>query len=179
MPNLTQHVSNRWLFASWSSLACLGLFFASPAAAAEPRLNISFLNDVVPVLTKAGCNSGACHAKAGQGQNGFQLSLLGFEPQEDYEHLVKEARGRRVFAASPEQSLLLMKAANVVPHGGGLRLEPSSDGYRILRAWLQQGTPSDLATAAKVVALDVQPAKKTLKPKSEQALKVKIGRAHV
>ena len=74
MPNLTQHVSNRWLFASWSSLACLGLFFASPAAAAEPRLNVSFLNDVVPVLTKAGCNSGACHAKAGQGQNGFQLT---------------------------------------------------------------------------------------------------------
>ena len=151
---------------------CLGLFFASPASAAEPRLTVSFLNDVVPVLTKAGCNSGACHAKAGQGQNGFQLSLLGFEPQEDYEHLVKEARGRRVFAASPEQSLLLMKAANVVPHGGGLRLEPSSDGYRILRAWLLQGTPNDLATAPKVVALDVQPAKKTLKSKAEQQLKV-------
>jgi Protein of unknown function (DUF1553)/Protein of unknown function (DUF1549) len=142
------------------------------AGAADASRPVSFVNDVVPVLTKAGCNMGACHAKAGQGQNGFQLSLLGFEPQEDYEHLVKEARGRRVFAASPDQSLLLMKAANVVPHGGGLRLEPSSEGYRILRAWLQQGTPNDLATAPKLVALDVQPAKKTLKPKADQQLKV-------
>ena len=172
MPKLAQRTTVRRLLGSWGSVLCLGLLLTSPAGAAEAPRAVSFVNDVVPVLTKAGCNSGACHAKAGQGQNGFQLSLLGFEPQEDYEHLVKEARGRRVFAASPEQSLLLMKAANVVPHGGGLRLEPSSDGYRILRAWLQQGTPSDLATAAKVVALDVQPAKKTLKPKSEQALKV-------
>jgi len=152
------------------ALACACLPLALPAAEA-PR-PVSFVNDVVPVLTKAGCNMGACHAKAGQGQNGFQLSLLGFEPQEDYEHLVKEGRGRRVFAASPEQSLLLMKAAARVPHGGGLRLDPTSEGYRILRAWLQQGTPNDIATAPKLVSLDVQPAKKTLKPKAEQQLKV-------
>jgi hypothetical protein len=142
------------------------------ALAAEAPRPVSFVNDVVPVLTKAGCNSGACHAKAGQGQNGFQLSLLGFEPQEDYEHLVKEGRGRRVFAASPEQSLLLMKASARVPHGGGLRLDPTSESYHILRAWLLQGTPNDLATAPKLVALDVQPAKKSLKPKAEQQLKV-------
>ena len=152
------------------ALACACLPLTLPAAEA-PR-PVSFVNDVVPVLTKAGCNMGACHAKAGQGQNGFQLSLLGFEPQEDYEHLVKEGRGRRVFAASPEQSLLLMKAAARVPHGGGLRLDPTSEGYRILRAWLQQGTPNDIATAPKLVSLDVQPAKKTLKPKAEQQLKV-------
>ena len=144
-----------------------------PANVLQPMnvKKIKYFDKIVPIFTKGGCNGGGCHGKSG-GQNGFRLSLLGFEPQEDYEHLVKEARGRRVFAASPEQSLLLMKAANVVPHGGGLRLEPSSDGYRILRAWLQQGTPNDLATAAKVVALDVQPAKKTLKPKAEQQLKV-------
>ena len=172
MLKLAQRITVRRLLGSWGSVLCLGLLLTSPTGAAEAPRAVSFVNDVVPVLTKAGCNSGACHAKAGQGQNGFQLSLLGFEPQEDYEHLVKEARGRRVFAASPEQSLLLMKAANVVPHGGGLRLEPSSDGYRILRTWLSQGTPNDLASAAKVVALDVQPAKKTLKSKSEQQLKV-------
>ena len=94
----------------WATLLCAGLCAWATGAAELPRA-VSFVNDVVPVLTKAGCNSGACHAKAGMGQNGFQLSLLGFEPQEDYEHLVKEARGRRVFAASPEQSLLLMKAS--------------------------------------------------------------------
>ena len=153
-----------------TTIAVVGLPLAMGAA--EALRPVSFINDVVPVLTKSGCNSGACHAKAGMGQNGFQLSLLGFEPQEDYEHLVKEGRGRRVFAASPEQSLLLMKASARVPHGGGLRLDPASEGYRTLRAWLQQGTPNDLATAPKLVALDVQPAKKSLKPKAEQQLKV-------
>ena len=150
----------------------LSLCFGAAAFAGEPARPVSFSNDVVPVLTKAGCNAGACHAKAGQGQNGFQLSLLGFEPQEDYEHLVKEGRGRRVFAASPEQSLLLMKASGRVPHGGGMRLDPNSESYRLLRAWLQQGAPNDLATAPKLISLDVQPPRKTLKSKSEQQLKV-------
>ena len=63
---------------------------------ADQRI-VNFTNDVMPVLTKAGCNAGVCHAKAGGGQNGFELSLLGFEPREDYEHLVKEGRGRRLF----------------------------------------------------------------------------------
>ena len=150
----------------------LAFLLTLPGFAAEPVRIVSFVNDVVPVLTKAGCNAGACHAKAGQGQNGFQLSLLGFEPQEDYEHLVKEGRGRRVFAASPEQSLLLMKASGRVPHGGGMRLDPASEGYRLLRAWLHQGTPFDKDTAPKLVSLDVQPPRKTLKTKSEQQLKV-------
>ncbi|MFM8474524.1 MAG: S-layer protein, partial [Planctomycetaceae bacterium] len=82
---------------------------AAPATAPPTAGSVSFINDVVPLLTRHGCNAGACHAKAGNGQNGFQLSLLGFEPAEDYEHLVKEARGRRLFAAVPENSLLLLK----------------------------------------------------------------------
>ncbi len=155
----------------WAALIP-SLLLALPGFAAEISRPVSFVNDVVPVLTKAGCNSGACHAKAGQGQNGFQLSLLGFEPQEDYEHLVKEARGRRVFAASPDQSLLLMKAVNRVPHGGGQRFDTDSEGYQLLRAWLQQGTPNDKDTASKLVSLDVEPPRKTLKVKTEQQLKV-------
>jgi len=96
----------------------LGLIFAAfacaavtsvPALAAQPP-SVSFVNDVMPMLTRHGCNAGVCHAKAGNGQNGFQLSLLGFEPAEDYEHVVKEARGRRLFPAVPENSLLLLKA---------------------------------------------------------------------
>ena len=82
---------------------------------------VTFVKDVMPILTKADCNTGACHAKSVTGQRGFSLSLLGFEPQEDYEHIVKEAKGRRVFAAAPDQSLLVLKAANIVPHGGGVR----------------------------------------------------------
>src|SRR5688572_8836813 len=96
---------------------------------------VHFVNDVVPVFTKAGCNGGGCHGKSG-GQNGFRLSLLGFEPQEDYLHLVKESRGRRLFVAAPERSLLLTKAVGEVPHGGGKRLEPGSDDYRTIARWI-------------------------------------------
>src|SRR5208337_5249997 len=79
---------------------------------------ISFPNQIVPIFTKLGCNSGGCHGKA-SGQNGFRLSLLGFEPELDYTTLVKEGRGRRLFPASPERSLLLMKSTGQMAHGGG------------------------------------------------------------
>ena len=108
-----------------SAVAVLTLF--RPAFGGEEYRAVSFVNDVMPVLTKAGCNAGVCHAKAGGGQNGFQLSLLGFEPQEDYEHLVKEGRGRRLFPAAPERSLLLLKASGKMPHGGGVRLPTESE----------------------------------------------------
>ena len=82
---------------------------------------INFPNQIVPIFTKTGCNGGGCHGKS-SGQNGFRLSLLGFEPTEDYEHLVREARGRRLFPAAPASSLLLTKATATMPHGGGKRL---------------------------------------------------------
>src|SRR5262249_12327740 len=72
----------------------------------EENLPINFANQVVPIFTKLGCNGGGCHGKA-SGQNGFKLSLLGFEPDVDYAALVKEARGRRLFPAAPDHSLLL------------------------------------------------------------------------
>jgi hypothetical protein len=146
--------------------------FASPLLAAAPVAPVSFVNDVVPVLTKSGCNAGACHAKAGQGQNGFRLSLLGFEPQEDYEHIVKEARGRRIFNASPDQSLLLLKASSRIPHGGGMRLDPDSEHYRLVRAWIEQGMVSDLTNAPAVTSIEVTPARGTLKFQESQQLKV-------
>ncbi|MFM8270910.1 MAG: DUF1549 domain-containing protein, partial [Gemmata sp.] len=105
------------------------------SAAAEP---VSFNAEVVPALTKLGCNSGGCHGKA-EGQNGFKLSLFGFEPADDYEYIVKEARGRRVFAAAPAQSLLLLKGSGAVPHAGGKRLDPKSDAYDLLRRWVAEG----------------------------------------
>ncbi|HEY5314446.1 MAG TPA: S-layer protein, partial [Pirellulales bacterium] len=100
-------------------------------------LAVNFPNEVVPVFTKFGCNSGGCHGKSG-GQNGFRLSLLGFEPTEDFEHLVKEGRGRRLFPGSPDESLLLKKAVNAVPHGGGQRLARDAHEYRLLRRWIAQ-----------------------------------------
>jgi len=82
---------------------------------------VNFSNSIVPLFTKHGCNGGGCHGKSG-GQNGFRLSLLGFEPQEDFEYLLREARGRRLFPAAPERSLLLLKASGQLPHGEGLEL---------------------------------------------------------
>jgi hypothetical protein len=132
---------------------------------------VSFVNDVVPVLTKAGCNAGVCHAKAGGGQNGFQLSLLGFEPQEDYDHLVHEGRGRRIFLASPRQSLLLLKATAQLPHGGGQRIAPDSPAYQTLLQWIAQGARSDLTTAPKLVEFAVEPARGVVPRGSEVRLR--------
>ncbi|MGE0758292.1 MAG: DUF1549 and DUF1553 domain-containing protein [Pirellulaceae bacterium] len=110
---------------------------AAPAGdEAAPRAY--FQTDVVPLLTRYGCNAGGCHGKA-TGQGGFQLSLLGYEPQRDYEAIVRERRGRRIHLAAPAQSLLLRKATAQVPHGGGRRLDPVSDDYRVLHDWLAQG----------------------------------------
>ncbi len=145
------------------------LFPAAGANAADHK--VSFANDVVPILTRAGCNMGVCHAKAGGGQNGFQLSLLGFEPAEDYEHLVMEGRGRRLSVASPEQSLLLLKASAQMPHRGGMRLAKGSAAYETIRTWISQGMPKDEPTSAKLTRLELAPKKGTLKPKQELQLK--------
>ncbi|MGE0756573.1 MAG: DUF1549 and DUF1553 domain-containing protein [Pirellulaceae bacterium] len=129
------------------------------------------MNDVVPVLTRAGCNIGVCHAKAVNGQNGFLLSLLGFEPQEDYDHLVREARGRRVSPSAPDSSLLLMKATARMPHGGGKRLDEDSEAYRILRTWIAQGMPNHTESDPQLVSFAVEPARGVVKPHETQQLK--------
>jgi len=132
---------------------------------------ISFVNDIAPVLTRAGCNQGVCHAKAGGGQNGFQLSLLGFEPQEDYEHIVQESLGRRLSFSSPDQSLLLLKASGKMPHKGGSRLPESSSGYALIKQWILMGAPMDGPGAVKIVDMQIEPKKGSLKPQSSQQLK--------
>lgn len=133
---------------------------------------VSFVNDVMPVLTKAGCNSGECHAKAGMGQNGFRLSLLGFEPAEDYEHLVKEARSRRITPAAPDQSLFLLKASGTWPHGGGGRLPRDSSGYQVIRKWISQGLPDGRDNDPELTAIEVSPTAETLQKGAGRQLKV-------
>ena len=135
-----------------------------------PSASVSFVNDVMPVLTKAGCNSGVCHAKAVNGQNGFRLSLLGFEPQDDYVHLLKEGRGRRLSMASPESSLILSKASGQVPHRGGVRLNKESTEYETLLRWIRDGAQYDGPTATKLLSIQVLPDRGTLPPKSQQPL---------
>ena len=132
---------------------------------------LHFANQVVPVFTKLGCNAGGCHGKA-DGQNGFKLSLLGFEPAEDYEYLVKEARGRRVFPAAPEQSLFLLKATGQAAHGGGKRLGNDSPYYRLLRRWVEQGAPYGRPDDPQVTRIEVLPRERTLGRGARQQLAV-------
>ena len=132
---------------------------------------VNFPNQVVPIFTKAGCNGGGCHGKS-SGQNGFRLSLLGFEPTEDYEHLVREARGRRLFPAAPENSLLLTKATAAMPHGGGKRLEAGGDDYRLVVRWIRQGMPYGKPTDPAVAKIDVFPKERTLARGGAQQLVV-------
>lgn len=132
---------------------------------------INFPNQIVPIFTKAGCNGGGCHGKSA-GQNGFRLSLLGFEPAEDYEHLVKESRARRLFPAAPERSLLLLKGVATLPHGGGKRLEPDSDDYRLLVRWMAQGMPYGSTNDPTVDRIEVLPKERVMALGGEQQLVV-------
>ncbi len=134
-------------------------------------LPINFPNQVTPVFTKYSCNGGGCHGKSG-GQNGFRLSLLGFEPKEDFEFLVKEGKGRRLFPAAPDQSLLLLKATARLPHGGGQRIEFDSAAYRLIRRWIEQGMPYGADTDPKVTHIEVQPTERIMERDNKQQLVV-------
>ena len=153
-------------------VAWVSVLSAGAGIAAEPSRPLSFVNDIAPILTKAGCNTGACHAKAITGQRGFRLSLLGFETEEDYEHIVKEGKGRRIFPPAPEESLLLTKATNFTPHGGGKKIEPGSEYYQTLVQWITQGMPYAQKEEPKVTGIEVEPSRLTLRPKTAQQLKV-------
>lgn len=132
---------------------------------------VNFQNEVVPIFTRLGCNAGGCHGKSG-GQNGFQLSLLGFEPEEDYEYLVKEARGRRILVTAPEASLLLTKSTGEVAHGGGIRLQSDSPHYRILKRWIEQGTPIGKASDPVVKRIEVTPNERVMARDGSQQIAV-------
>ena len=125
------------------------------AEVAGPTL-VEFQRDVVPALTKAGCNVGACHGSF-QGRGGLQLSLLGFDPAYDHDALVLSARGRRIARGRPEESLILRKASGQMPHGGGRRISADSAVYRILKTWIGDGVPGPVASAPQVVRIEAQP----------------------
>ncbi|MDR3634459.1 MAG: DUF1553 domain-containing protein [Isosphaeraceae bacterium] len=132
---------------------------------------VSFRNEIVPVLTKLGCNQGACHGSQ-HGKGGFKLSLLGFEPEPDYTAIVKSAEGRRVTPFAPEESLLLLKATLAVAHGGGKKMDPDSPEYRLLRLWLEEGAPPPVKDDPTVTAVAVLPSRRVLEPDESQHLVV-------
>lgn len=131
----------------------------------------TFERDVLPVLSRAGCAAGACHAKA-DGQRGFRLSVFSYDPQSDFRQIVAAARGRRVFPASPEESLLLLKATQEIPHEGGERLVRSSDGYRTLIEWIGGGMPYRDEASPAVTRIEVFPKERRYRKGARQRLVV-------
>ncbi len=123
----------------------------------SPRPEVGFTEQVVPVLSRAGCNAGACHA-AQYGQGGFKLSVFASEPHNDHAAIARALLGRRVNAADPPRSLLLLKATNTIPHGGGRRIAPGSADAQFLAAWIARGAPGPAGNAPRVEDLQVWPA---------------------
>src|SRR5262249_3824698 len=131
----------------------------------EAPIPQSFNADILPVLTKMGCNGGSCHG-ALNGQNGFKLSLFGYEPDKDYEMIVHKHDGRRINRADPEKSLLLLKPTFQVKHGGGKLLRQDSPDYNTLLAWIRAGAKLDPENERHIVSMRVLPAASVLSGKN-------------
>lgn len=131
----------------------------------------SYRNQVISVLSKAGCNMGACHGAAA-GKNGFRLTLRGYDPELDYDRLLHESGGRRLSKSDPGNSLLLTKATLAVPHAGGMRFKPDSLEYKVIADWIASGMPGPKAEDAHLVRLEVFPPERVLTEKADQQLLV-------
>ena len=117
---------------------------------------VSFVRDVMPLLSHAGCNNGTCHGAA-KGKNGFKLSLRGYDPDFDYELLIEDISGRRFNRAFPDQSLMLLKPTSTVPHKGGQVIVPGDRDYEIIHQWIAEGATPDVHTTKRVERLEVIP----------------------
>jgi len=140
---------------------------------------ISFRHQIVPILSKAGCNAGGCHGKA-EGQQGFRLSVFGYNAEADYEAIALYGKGRRVFTPSPEHSLLRQKAIAEIPHGGGKKIEPGSLWDQIFLRWIAEGAKLDKISNNNGSStdwsanekLEIEPTSVTLPALSQQQLRV-------
>jgi hypothetical protein len=163
------------------NLAVVAVLIAVPAACADtPKAQPgtkapstwSFRNHVIPMMTRAGCNSGACHgALAGKG--GLKLSLRGYDLADDHFVLTRQAGGRRIDRETPEKSLLLLKPTMATSHGGGQKIEPGSADYRVLSEWIAAGAPGPSASDPRITRLEVKPGEVVLKPRDSVQLVVR------
>jgi len=131
----------------------------------------SFRNDVQPVLTRSGCNGGACHGAAA-GKNGFHLSLRGYDDEGDYRTLTRQILSRRVNLSDPAHSLMLLKPTLAIPHKGGRRFSTDSPEYRILSQWIAQGAPGPKADDPRIESIELVPKHIVVKPGDHQQLQV-------
>lgn len=159
----------KWLF------VVAGCLLASSSSAADERKSSPdrplFSRHVVPLLSKLGCNAGACHGMV-QGKGGLRLSLFGVDPVADHERFLKEESGRRLNRAAPDASLLLLKATAQVPHEGGKRTAVGSADYRLIRDWIATGAVLDPVEKSLIRQMTVTPGNRTVKPGEEFTLRV-------
>ncbi len=132
----------------------------------------SFRNHVIPVLTRLGCNSGACHGAAA-GKGGLKLTLRGYDPEADFNALTRQSLGRRVNKVEPAQSLMLLKPTMVLGHGGGKRLSVDSLEYKVLSEWIAVGLAAPAESDAHITRVEVSPKAATLSTNTERQLRVK------
>ncbi|MCH9656074.1 MAG: DUF1549 and DUF1553 domain-containing protein [Planctomycetes bacterium] len=137
----------------------------------DQRVLIDFERDVHPMFSRFHCNGGSCHGKQ-RGQGGFQLSMFAFDPEFDYGALTKESRGRRASPLAPDQSLVLLKGAGKVPHGGGKKLPENSRYYHILEQWIAEGATRAVAETPKLVKISAEPTERIMQPKTKQQMVV-------
>src|SRR5580692_5115203 len=135
------------------------------------RPTVHYTRDIVPIISKAGCNMGACHASQ-YGKAGFKLSVFGYDPSQDYQAIVRDRSQRRVNFLEPEQSLLLKKPTLQVPHGGGRRMKLGSTEFETFAAWIASGAPGPSAPDAQVPRIVVTPARRISTRKARQQLRV-------
>src|SRR6516165_3863742 len=149
----------------------LALFQVAPIAQAQAP--VSFRNEVMAVLSRAGCNQGICHGNL-NGRGGFKLSLRGQDFEFDRAALTRDSLGRRANTQNPEASLFLLKATGQVAHEGGPRFALSSDEYRILRGWIAAGAPLDPPDMPTLDSLSVTPLEQyVIQPKDKVELQVR------
>lgn len=143
---------------------------------AETKFPVSFTNDVIPVLTRSGCNTGACHGAA-RGKDGFMISLFGYDPVGDYHRITREIGVRRINLALPEESLFLRKSTGAVQHSGGKRFGDDSDYYATILEWLEDGVPQDSSETPppKVESVSIYPAQIVLEGEGASQRFVAVG----
>ena len=144
---------NSQISAQWQGLSAQVDFQISNSQLIRP---VSFERDVMPIITKSGCNTGSCHGAA-RGKDGFRMSLFGFDPAGDYQRITREIGIRRINLAVPDQSLILLKATGSVQHTGGKKIEIGSKHYQTLLTWLQAGAPIDATKPPAVATVDIYP----------------------
>ena len=144
---------------------------AVTVSSVEGQPKVGFDSHIRPIISRLGCNAGACHASQ-FGKGGFVLSVVGFDPDMDYDAIVRDRQQRRVTMVQPEESLVLKKPTLAVAHGGGKKLVVGSTPYNTLLAWLKAGAPGPKADAPAIKKITVEPKERIASPEQTQQLRV-------